>query len=147
MITTKRGRTNTEAKVTFEASWGSNSREFTTMDVIENTAQYYEQLYRTNYNNAIYNLGYNIADAHTFANSVVPNSTGYRIWTLPEGESLFNVGGALNPNAKLGYSDGMYFYTPDDWQKESFRNGLRQEYKAGVSGGTDRLSYYFGAGI
>ena len=146
MITTKRGRTNTEAKVTFEASWGSNSREFTTMDVIENTAQYYEQLYRTNYNNAIYNLGYNADAAHAFANSVVPSSTGYRIWTLPDGESLFNVGGALNPNAKLGYSDGEYFYTPDDWQKESFRNGLRQEYKAGVSGGTDRLSYYFGAG-
>ena len=146
MITTKKGRTNTEAKVTFEASWGSNSREVKTMDVIEDAGLYYEQLYRTNYNQAIYNLGYNPASAHAFANSVVPTSTGYRIWTLPEGESLFGVGGALNPNAKLGYSDGQYFYTPDDWQKESFRNGVRQEYKAGVSGGTDRLSYYFGAG-
>ena len=146
MITTKKGRTNTEAKVTFDASWGSNSREFTTMDVIDNTNQYYEQLYRTNYNQAYYNLGYSADMAHAFANQVVPGVTGYRIYTLPDGEDMFNVGGVLNPNATLGYSDGEYYYTPDDWQKKSFRNGLRQEYKVGVSGGTDRLSYYFAGG-
>ena len=146
MITTKKGRTNTEAKVTFDASWGSNSREFTTMDVIDNTNQYYEQLYRTNYNQAYYNLGYSADMAHVFANQVVPGVTGYRIYTLPDGEDMFNVGGVLNPNATLGYSDGEYYYTPDDWQKKSFRNGLRQEYKVGVSGGTDRLSYYFAGG-
>ena len=146
MITTKKGRTNTEAKVTFDASWGSNSREFTTMDVIDNTNQYYEQLYRTNYNQAYYNLGYSADMAHAFANQVVPGVTGYRIYTLPDGEDMFNVGGVLNPNATLGYNDGEYYYTPDDWQKKSFRNGLRQEYKVGVSGGTDRLSYYFAGG-
>jgi len=146
MITTKKGRTNTEAKVTFDASWGSNSREFTTMDVIDNTNQYYEQLYRTNYNQAYYNLGYSPDMAHAFANQVVPGVTGYRIYTLPDGEDMFNVGGVLNPNATLGYNDGEYYYTPDDWQKKSFRNGLRQEYKVGVSGGTDRLSYYFAGG-
>ena len=146
MITTKKGRTNTEAKVTFDASWGSNSREFTTMDVIDNTNQYYEQLYRTNYNQAYYNLGYSADMAHAFANQVVPGVTGYRIYTLPDGEDMFNVGGTLNPNATLGYNDGEYYYTPDDWQKKSFRNGLRQEYKVGVSGGTDRLSYYFAGG-
>ena len=146
MITTKKGRTNTEAKVTFDASWGSNTRELTTMDVIENTNQYYQQLYRTNYNQALYNLGYSPANAHAFANQVVPNATGYLIYNIPAGEDMFGVGGTLNPNATLGYSDGEYYYTPDDWQKESFRNGLRQEYKVGVSGGTDRLSYYFAAG-
>ena len=146
MITTKRGRVNTEAKVTFEASWGSNSREIKTFDVITDPNTYYEQLYRTNYNQALYNLGYNAAGAHAFANQVVPTSTGYQIYTLPAGESMFGIDGRLNPNATLGYSDGQYYYTPDDWQKESFRNGLRQEYKIGVSGGTDRLSYYFGAG-
>ncbi|MBR1449016.1 MAG: TonB-dependent receptor [Prevotella sp.] len=146
MVTTKRGRVNSEAKVSFEASWGSNSREITTMDVIENTNQYYEQLYRTNYNQALYNLGYSPANAHDFANTVVPGLTGYRIYTLPDGENMFGVDGTLNPNAQLGYSDGEYYYTPDDWQKESFRNGLRQEYKASVNGGSDRLAYYFGAG-
>jgi TonB-linked SusC/RagA family outer membrane protein len=146
MITTKKGRTNTEAKVTFDASWGSNTRELTTMDVIENTNQYYQQLYRTNYNQALYNLGYSPANAHAFANQVVPSATGYLIYNIPAGEDMFGVGGTLNPNATLGYSDGEYYYTPDDWQKKSFRNGLRQEYKVGVSGGTDRLSYYFAGG-
>ena len=146
MITTKKGSRSADAKVTFDASWGANSREVKNYDVIKSTASYYEQLYRTNYNDGLYNLGYDAAGAHAYANDVVPTATGYRIWTTPQGEGLFNEGGAINPNAKLGYTDGQYFYTPDDWEKEMFKNGLRQEYKASVSGGTDKLSYYFGAG-
>ena len=146
MIKTKSGERNQAAKVNFEASWGSNSRQFTTYDVINNTNQYYEQMYRSNYNTALYNMGYDPAAAHNYANSITETGTGYRIFTVPEGEQLFNVGGKINPNATLGYSDGQYFYRPDDWQKESFHNGLRQEYKANVAGGTDKMSYYFGVG-
>ncbi len=146
MIKTKSGQRNQAAKVTFEASWGSNSRQIKTFDVIENTNQYYEQLYRSNYNNAVYNMGYDAANAHNYANSIAQGATGYQIYTVPVGEQLFNVGGRINPNATLGYSDGTYYYRPDDWQKESFHNGLRQEYKANVAGGTDKMAYYFGVG-
>ena len=146
MVKTKSGQRNTDAKVTFEASWGANSREFKNQKVISNTNQFYEQLYRTNYNNALYNMGYSAMDAHNYANKVVPDVTGYNIYTVPNGEGLFNVGGKINPNAKLGYEEGSYYYTPDDWAKESFHNGMRQEYKASVSGGSDKLTYYFGLG-
>ncbi|GAE15972.1 TonB-dependent receptor [Bacteroides pyogenes JCM 10003] len=36
--------------------------------------------------------------------------------------------GKLNPKATLGYSDGTYYYTPDDWYNELFDKGnLRQD--------------------
>ena len=146
MITTKKGKMNTDAKVTFEASWGANSRELPSYDKINDTNTYYEQLYHTNYYDAIYNMGYNAADAHNFANSTAQMATGYNIYTVPQGEQLFNVGGKVNPKASIGYSDGKYYYKPDDWEKETFSNGLRQEYKASVTGGSGKLSYYFGAG-
>ena len=146
MIKTKSGQRNTDAKITFEASWGSNSREYKNQDVIKNTGKYYEQLYRTNYNNALYNLGYSGLNAHTYANDIAQRATGYQVWTVPTGETLFNVGGKINPNATLGYSDGTYYYTPDNWEDESFQNGLRQEYKVNVAGGSDKLTYYFGLG-
>lgn len=41
---------------------------------------------------------------------------------------------------------GQYYYRPDNWEDESFRNGLRQEYKVNVAGGSDKLTYYFGLG-
>ena len=144
MITTKKGSRSSDALVTFDA-WGVNSRQVKNYDVIGSTDTYFEQLYRTNYNDALYNLGYGAADAHDYANSIAPTATGYRIYTVPTGEGLFNVGGKLNPNATLGYSDGDYFYTPDNWEDETFSNGMRQEYKASVQGGSDKLTYYFGA--
>ena len=53
----------------------------------------------------------------------------------------------LNPNAKLGYSDGQYYYTPDDWYDELFGSGnLRQEYNVSIAGASERLNYYLSAG-
>lgn len=146
MIKTKGGQRNTSAKVTFDASWGSNSREVKNYDVIGNTGTYFEQLYKTNYNNALYYLGYDATQAHNYANTQAQNATGIPVYTVPNGEQLFTTAGKINPNAKLGYSDGSQYYVPDDWEKESFRNGLRQEYKVNVQGGTDKMAYYFGAG-
>ena len=111
MITTKKGKMNTDAKVTFEASWGSNSRQVKSFETIDDTNQYYANLYRTSYNDALYNLGYGASGAHDYANAWALTATGYRIYSLPDGEGLFNVGGTINPNAKIGYSDGNYFYT------------------------------------
>ena len=51
----------------------------------------------------------------------------------------------MNPYATLGYSDGDYYYTPDNWSDEMFQSNLRQEYNLSVSGGSDKLSYYLSA--
>lgn len=52
----------------------------------------------------------------------------------------------MNPNATLGYSDGDFYYTPDNWADETFQNNLRQEYNLSASGGSDKGTYYFAFG-
>lgn len=142
LITTKRGKDG-KAKVTFDARWGSNSREITNYDVIKSPAQYMELAYQAKYNNAKYNLGYSADAAYKYAAAnQLFDMTGYRVWTLPEGQYLIGRDGKLNPNATLGYSNGTNYFTPDDWAEGSYRNGLRQEYNVSVSGGNDKMNFF-----
>ena len=53
----------------------------------------------------------------------------------------------LNPNAKLGYSDGKYTYMPDNYYDEIFHSSFRQEYNVNINGATDKLSYYSNLGF
>ena len=149
MITTKKGASG-KARVNFDAKWGVNSRAVTNYDVIDSPNQYMELAYQALKNAGLYNLGYDDATAHAYANSsIFSNSAGgvgYQVYTIPEGESLIGTDGRINPNAKLGYNDGTYYYTPDDWEKEMFKNKLRQEYNLSVSGGNDRATFYFSLG-
>ncbi len=144
LITTKRGKQG-DAKVTFDARWGSNSRQVPNYNVIKDPAQFMELVYKAQYNGAIYNLGYDAAAAHAYANSQLVPSLGYQVYTVPNGQSLIGTNGKLNPNARLGYNDGEYFYTPDNWEEGTYGNGFRQEYNLSISGGNDRLSYYVSA--
>ncbi|MBO5686342.1 MAG: SusC/RagA family TonB-linked outer membrane protein, partial [Alistipes sp.] len=149
IITTKRGKTR-DAVVTFDAKWGSSTRGVSKYDVIEDPAMYYELGYQALYNSYI-SSGDSAAEAHVNANSALLSSDngglGYQIYTVPTGEHIIGTNGKLNPNAKLGYSDGEYYYTPDDWNDEIFGEGnLRQEYNVSVSGATDRFNYYLSAG-
>ena len=102
--------------------------------------------YASIYNYATNNLGYDAITAQQYANNtIVTNSgggNGYQIYTVPEGQYLFGSNGKLNPNATLGYSDGTYYYTPDDWEDIIMQKALRQEYEASVSGASDVNNYY-----
>ena len=71
---------------------------------------------------------------------------GYLVYTVPDGEKLIGNNFKLNPNAKLGYSDGKYYYTPDDWYDEVFSSNFRQEYNVNISGRSDKLNYYASVG-
>ncbi len=144
MITTKKGKSG-DAKITFDARLGVNSRMYKNYDVITNPATYMEKVYQARYNQGYYDLGYDAATANAYANSMLVSSIGYPIYTVPTGELLVGMNGRINPNATLGYSDGTYFYKPDNWEDETFSNNLRQEYNLTVSGGTDKLHYYFSA--
>ncbi|MBR0166891.1 MAG: TonB-dependent receptor [Prevotella sp.] len=148
LITTKKGR-NQEAEIKFDAKWGSNSRLIPQYDVIDDPGQYYETLFKQLYNSQIYN-GKTADEAYAFANKNIYDAnnggTGYQIFTVPEGQNLIGTNLRLNPNAKLGYSDGEYYYYPDDWYDEAFHNSFRQEYNVSFSGVTDKLNYYASAG-
>ena len=144
LITTKKAR-GQDAVIKFDAKWGSNSRLIPQYDVITDPAQYYETHYRMMYNSQIY-AGKTAEEAYAYADATLFDQNngglGYQVFTVPEGEKFIGQNFKLNPNAILGYSDGEYYYTPDDWYKETFHNSFRQEYNFSISGSKDKFSYY-----
>ena len=150
LITTKRGQSG-EAVINVDAKWGSNSRGVPQYDVMTDPNQYYEKVYEAMYNGIHLSLGYPEAFTHNYINANIygnaDGGVGYRIHSYPVGEDLFAVGGTINPNATLGYSDGTYYYYPDSWYDELFNSGnLRQEYNISVSGSSDKINYYASGG-
>lgn len=150
MVTTKKGKSG-KATVSFDAKLGSNSRAVKNYDVLTSPQGYTEKIYESIYNSGIYNLSYDANKANQYANEKIfsegGGGFGYQIYTVPTGQSYIGMDGKLNPNATLGYSDGTYFYTPDDWSKETFSNNMRQEYNASISANTERMNYYASFGF
>ena len=149
LITTKRAAGSSPAKVRFDAKWGSNSRLIPQYDVISDPAQYYETHYRMMYNSQIY-AGKSSEEAYAYADTYLFDQNngglGYQVFTIPAGEKFIGRDFRINPKAKLGYTDGEYYYIPDDWYSEAFHSSFRQEYNLSVSGGRDRLNYYGSVG-
>ena len=145
MITTKKG-SNGAARVSFDAKWGVNERQIGKYDVMESTDLYMETLYRAKYNAGLYNLGYSPINAHNYANSELFPSLGYQIYNLNGADGLIGLDGKVNPLATLGYSDGANYYTADDWTAGMIESQMRQEYNFSVSGGNDKMNYFFSAG-
>ena len=146
LITTKRGKAG-EAQVRFDARVGVNSRLIPQYDVITDPAQYYETYYKLMYNKYYY-TGHTVAESYAYADNNLFNENngglGYQVYTVPAGQKLVGTNFKLNPNATLGYSDGEYWYQPDDWYNETFHNSIRQEYNVSASGASDRFNYYAG---
>ena len=151
LITTKKG--TGDAKIKFDARIGSNSRLIPNYDVITDPGQYYETYYQLLYYKHLIGDGktthtqaqaYAFADAQLFSTS---GGLGYRVFNYPAGEKLIGTNLKLNPHATLGYSDGEYYYLPDDWYGETFHNSLRQEYNMSVSGSGERFNYYASGGF
>lgn len=148
LITTKKGKAG-EAQVKFDARYGVNSRLIPQYDVITDPAQYYEVWYKKLYNLNYYATG-DVAGSYAYADKNLLDTTngglGYQVFTVPDGELFIGRNFKVNPNAKLGYFNGEYYYTPDDWYKEAFHDGYRKEYNMSVSGSSNRFNYYASAG-
>ena len=147
LITTKTAKSE-KATVTLDAKWGSNSRMVPNYDMI-GVGEYYETQYKSLYNSQVY-AGASAADAYAYADNTLFDSKngglGYQVYTVPNGEKMIGSNFKLNPNATLGYSDGKYYYKPDDWYKEVFSSNLRQEYNVNISGRSEKINYYASAG-
>lgn len=153
MITTKRGRMG-KAKIKFDAKVGANQRATRNYDVLRNPATYMEKAYESLYNGAYYSIDTYKGDAvnswryaNSNLNSYLYGNSGVNIYTVPTGQYLIGQDGKMNPNATLGYYDGQYYYTPDNWRDETYKSQVRQEYNFSVSGGTDKLNYYASLGM
>ncbi len=157
LVTTKKGSEG-DAVITFDARWGSNSRQIKGYDVIDNPYQYTEMAYQALRNGYLWGQGYDAERAHIAANSALSTAfgSGYQIWNVPAGQQIVGTNGKLNPNAKLGNvittrdADGnivaQNFVKPDSWYDNTFVNGLRQEYNLSVRGGSERFKYYASVG-
>ena len=162
MVTTKSAKKGQDAKVTFDAKWGSNMKGKSNYDRINSPAAYYEAYFQKLKNYAMSTtiegvskgLGYDEQKAWQWANQNLIESTEYglryNVYTQPDGQYLIGRDGKLNPNATLGRvvvgADGReYYITPDNWEDEIYHNSMRQEYNLGVSGSTDRSTYYASA--
>ena len=149
MITTKnanRGYT----KTTVSAKWGANNDARVHYDYIDNPGEYYEAHYLALMNAYRYKQGMSFQQAHIQANQTLPLSSqysglGYMVYSVPQGQFLIGENGKLNPNASMGnrvaYQNQIYSLVADDWTKEGTRTGLRQEYNANISGGSDRYTF------
>ncbi|MCM1338006.1 MAG: SusC/RagA family TonB-linked outer membrane protein, partial [Candidatus Amulumruptor caecigallinarius] len=145
LVTTKKGSNDSNVKVTVDARWGANSRALSDYDMVNDTEQYLKMVGQAFYNTTRYISKGSDAAGLANANASIwkKGGLGYQIYTIPQGEDFFiNNKFDINPNATLGYSDGEYYYTPDNWNDGTYRNGLRQEYSVSISGGTDKLNYY-----
>ena len=145
MVTTKKGNSG-NARVSFDAKWGINERQIGKYDVMESSNQYMETLYKSFYNAGIYSLGYSPLNAHNYANGELFPALGYQMYSLNGANGLIGLDGKVDPRATLGYSDGEYYYTPDDWTAGMIESQMRQEYNFSVAGGTDKVNYYFSVG-
>ena len=154
LITTKSGKRGKDATITFDAKWGSNQQATPNYKVVNNPAKYYEKYYSSLNLYAQDKLGYNANEAWQWANqAMIANSgdftLGYNVYNVPEGQLLIGQNGKLNPNATLGrvvtYAGEQYLLTPDDWEKEVYSNGLRQEYTVSANGATERSTFYLSA--
>ncbi len=148
IITTKKGQSG-DAKITVDAKFGSNSRGIPQYDVISDPGEYYETAYRMLYGSYYYS-GHSVAESYAFADAALYDNNnggvGYQVYTVPAGEKLIGTNFKLNPNATLGYTDGEYYYTPDNWYDEVFHSSFRQEYNASVSGSGDKYNIYASLG-
>ena len=148
LITTKSGSSNTKFEVNVDAKWGNSQRAVGTYDVITDPGLYTELAYKALYNSMVYD-GFSAAQAYAYAdeNILGANGLGYQVYTVPAGERLVGYNFKLNPNATLGYSDGQYFYTPDNWQAATLKtNNLRHEYNININGGNADTQFFLSAG-
>lgn len=151
MVTTKKAAQG-EAKVTFDAKWGVNSKALREYEVIKSPELYYETHYNALYNyfSSLYGptRGYEMAAGGLTGNAT--GGLGYNVYTVPEGQYLIGRNGKLNPNATLGnvvsYRGEDYLLMPDDWMENAYDNAFRQEYNVSIAGANQNANVYASLG-
>lgn len=140
IITTKRG-TADKVHVTFDAKVGVNSRAVPAYDVITDPGQYYEMAWESLRNAAYYRDAspLTLAQANLYASAALISNLNYNVFKgIANNEVIDPATGKLNPNA----TDLKW---TDNWNRDVFQNGIRQEYNVSAAGGSDRTQAYFSA--
>jgi len=135
IIITTKGSKSGKARINFDARWGFNARAVGNYDIITDPGEYYEMMYESVRNSLVGEMGYAEA-ANYAANNLINGYLKYNIFSGVADNELINpLTGKLNPSATTRKWS-------DDWTKDPFENGLRQEYNVNVSGGNDMTQAY-----
>ncbi len=154
IITTKKPTQKGDAVITFDAKWGANTRALQHYNVIKSPAQYYEMQYAALRDYHINKkltpeAAWQKANADLFGDQG-NGGLGYNVYTIPEGQMAIGINGKLNPNATLGrtvtYNGEDYYLTPDKWEDQGTRTGIRQEYNFSISGSGEKSTFYISLG-
>ena len=140
IITTKRGAAD-KVSVTFDAKVGVNSRAVPAYDVITDPGQYYEMAWESLRNAAYYREAspLTLAQANMYASAALISNLNYNVFKgIANHEIIDPATGKLNPAA----TDLKW---TDNWNRDVFQNGLRQEYNLSASGGSEKTQAYFSA--
>lgn len=136
IITTKRG-TSDKVRIDIDARVGVNSRGVPSYDVISNPADYYEMTWEALRNEVYYGGSMGLGQANAYASgALIGNYLHYNVYKGVEaGEVVSPTNGKINPAAV----DRKW---TDNWNKDVFRPGIRQEYTLAVSGGSEKTKAY-----
>jgi len=139
IIVTTKGSKSGKAKINFEARYGFNARGVKPYDVITDAGEYYEMMYESYRNSLIPSKGYAGASQYAAQNLISGLLKYNKFVGVADNELINPLTGKLNPAATT------YKWT-DDWTKDPFENGSRQEYNINISGGNDMTQAYASLG-
>ncbi len=140
MITTKKGKKG-KNQISVSLSGGSSSRAIPEYERV-NVYDYYPIMWEGLRNSLAYRATnpQPLATANQNATSGIFAQLRYNPFNVAN-NSIVGLDGKLNPNAQL-------VYNPDDldWEKSISRNGARTDVAINMSGGQDKMDYFFSLG-
>ncbi len=140
IITTKKGKKGSEnMKVNFKAQGGviDNALPYTPS---VNAFDYYE-LQSEAFAQSRFHSGADatIAEGRTYAYENIFSQLRYNPFVGTPNNEIVGTDGKINPSATIGFPDL-------DWYEPAKQTGYRQNYDLNLSGGSDKVSYFFSLG-
>lgn len=139
IIVTTKGSKSGKARINFEARYGFNARGVKSYDVISDAGEYYEMMYESYRNSLIPSMGYAGASQYAAQNLISKNLKYNKFAGVADNALIDPLTGKLN-------SAATSYKWADDWTKDPFENGSRQEYNINIAGGTENTQAYASLG-
>ncbi|MFA5497712.1 MAG: SusC/RagA family TonB-linked outer membrane protein, partial [Bacteroidales bacterium] len=124
-------------RVSFEGRVGINDRAVPAYNIILDPGEFYEMAWESIRNQMYYSgsMDYMAAGYYT-SNNLIDSYLKYNVYKGVDNQSLVDpLTGRLNPSASTKK-------WTDDWTKDVFRAGIRQEYSVSASGGSENTQAY-----
>lgn len=143
-VTTKRGKSNEKMNVTLNARMGYNENGISNYETINDFTQYYETAFLGLRGYAYKAGGMSWDNAGLYAAQNLMPALGYMAFKLPDPypQSLMYL---VDPTTGKVREGAQQLYT-NSWTDELYKRNFRQEYSVGVSGGSEKTSYYLSLG-